>query len=234
MVKTPTNFPVHNQVEQILLTLEQVYGPPAMQTGRFHPLDELIACILSQHTSDKNSLRAFNNLKTHFPSWEQVETAEAESIANVIRSGGLADSKAVRIKHALAAIRADRGTLELDFLRSMPDAEARQWLMNLPGVGPKTAAIVLCFALNRPVIPVDTHVFRVSWRLGLVPRKAGEGRAHDLLQAIVPDALVFRFHVALITHGRETCKAQNPRCGLCPVQTLCSHYLSTALSEKTT
>jgi endonuclease III len=209
--------------ELILARLEARYGV-AEWCPRFGPVDELVACILSQHTSDVNSLRAFDNLRRQYPCWEALLDAPAEAIADTIRSGGMANSKAVRIQDVLRCIVESEGGIALDCLDQMTDEEARAYLMALPGVGPKTAAIVLSFALGRPVIPVDTHIFRVAWRLGLIERKLGEARAHDALQRQVAPELVYRFHVALITHGRQVCKAPRPRCGECPLTDLCRYY----------
>ncbi|HZP80982.1 MAG TPA: endonuclease III [Chthonomonadaceae bacterium] len=214
------------RVEKIVARLEARYGIPKWHP-RLNPLDELVACILSQHTSDVNSFRAFDRLKAEFPTWEAVIAAPTAAIADTIRCGGLADSKAPRIQAVLKAIQAEHGEITLDFLEKLSDAEARSYLMALPGVGPKTAAIVLCFAMGRPVLPVDTHVFRVAWRLGLITKQIGEAKAHDALQALLPDALVYRFHVALITHGRQVCKAPTPRCAECPVTELCRYYQET-------
>jgi len=208
---------------QILARLEARYDIPPWQQ-RLAPLEELIACILSQHTSDVNSERAFARLKERFPRWQEVIDAPTDEIADAIRCGGLADSKAPRIQEVLRRIEADRGRISLDFLETLPDAEARAYLMSLPGVGPKTAAIVLCFALGRPVIPVDTHVFRVAWRLGLIEKRIGEAKAHDALQALVPEDRVYPFHVALIMHGRQVCKAPVPRCEICPLTDLCRYF----------
>lgn len=211
-------------------------------------------CILSQHTSDSNSLRAFAKLVQRYRTWQEVVDAPVEELADTIRSGGLADSKAPRIQAVLRQIYAENGgdvaengglvakkgghasekggvsetknPYNLDFLEEMSDSEARKRLLSLPGVGPKTAAIVLCFAMGRPVIPVDTHIFRVAWRLGLIEKRIGEAKAHDALQAQVPPELVFRFHVGLITHGRQICKALNPRCGVCPLASHCRTYQS--------
>jgi endonuclease-3 len=187
-------------------------------------MDELIACILSQHTSDINSLRAFDNLKRQFPEWEAVIAASVHEVADTIRSGGLANSKAARIQEVLRRILNLEGKISLDSLNEMSDEDARAYLMALPGVGPKTAAIVLCFALGRPVIPVDTHIFRVAWRLGLIEKKLGEARAHDALQAQIARESVYRFHVALINHGRAVCKAPRPRCGQCTITDLCRYF----------
>jgi endonuclease-3 len=208
---------------EIVTELEARYGVPKWHP-RMDPLDELVACILSQHTSDVNSFRAFERLTQTYATWESVAEAPTQELADTIRCGGLADSKAPRIQAVLKAIQAHRGEITLDFLEPMPDAEARAYLMSLPGVGPKTAAIVLCFAMGRPVMAVDTHVFRVSWRLGLIEKRIGEAKAHDALQAQVAPEMVYRFHVALITHGRQVCKAPTPRCLECPLTRYCAFY----------
>lgn len=212
-----------SRVELIQARLEARYGI-AEWCPRFNAMDELVACILSQHTSDTNSLRAFDCLKRAYPNWEAVIAAPAQEVADTIRSGGLANSKAVRIQQVLRQIRDTEGSISLACLDTMSDPEARAYLMALPGVGPKTAAIVLSFALGRPVIPVDTHIFRVSWRLGLIEKKIGEAKAHDVLQALVAPENVYRFHVALIVHGRQVCKAPTPRCGECPLTDVCRYY----------
>lgn len=203
--------------------LEARFGVPQWQP-RHDALAELIACILSQHTSDVNSWRAFEKLKATFPRWEEVIEAPTSAVADAIRSGGLADSKAPRIQSVLKEIALKTGRISLDFLEAMPDAEARKYLLSLHGVGPKTAAIVLCFAMGRPVLPVDTHVFRVSWRLGLIEKRIGEAKAHDALQAQIRPDMTYRFHVALITHGRRICKAPTPNCPDCPLTDICNYY----------
>lgn len=209
-------------IEEIVARLEALYGVAEWQP-RQNPLEELIHCILSQHTSDANSFRAYRLLRERYPTWQAVAEAPVHELAETIRSGGLANQKAPRIQAVLKAIYAARGEYSLDWLHELPTPEARKFLLSLPGIGPKCAAIVLCFAMGRPVIPVDTHVFRVSWRLGLIPKSIGEAKAHDALEALVPEALVYRFHVALIRHGRAICKAQNPRCQQCPLQEFCAY-----------
>ncbi len=209
--------------QAIMEALEALYGE-AHWSPRFDPMEELVSCILSQHTSDVNSLRAFANLQRRYPTWQAVVQAPTEELADTIRSGGLADTKAARIQNVLRQIHQSQGEYSLHNLNDLADSEARKYLMSLPGVGPKTAAIVLCFAMGRPVIPVDTHIFRVAWRLGLIEKRIGEAKAHDALQAQVAPESVFRFHVALITHGRRICKALNPRCSECPVKEVCFTY----------
>jgi endonuclease-3 len=212
-----------DRIGTILERLENVYGVPDW-TPRNDPLDELVACILSQNTSDTNSFRAFEQLKRRFPTMQMVLDAPVTELVDTIRSGGLADTKAPRIQNVLRGLLEERGQLSLDFLHEMSDADARAWLRALPGVGPKTAGIVLCFAMGRPVLPVDTHVFRVAWRLGLIAQSIGEAKAHDALQAQILPEQTFRFHVALITHGRQVCKAIRPLCTLCPLTDLCPTY----------
>jgi endonuclease-3 len=218
-------------IAEIVARLEARYGIPEWKP-RNNPLEELIHCILSQHTSDANSFRAYRRLREQYPTWQAVVDAPTDALAATIRSGGLANQKAPRIQAVLRAIYEAHGDYSLDWLRQLPTPEARKFLLGLPGIGPKCAAIVLCFAMGRPVIPVDTHVFRVSWRLGLIPKSLGEAKAHDALEAIIPEPLVYRFHVALIQHGRAVCKAQNPRCAECPLQELCAYYQANSANTR--
>jgi endonuclease-3 len=185
------------------------------------PLSELIATILSQHTSDANSARAFSSLMERFGSFEAVRAASVEEIEAAVRSGGLGWVKAQRIKRVLEEIHSSKGKLDLDFLNLMELAEARQYLTELSGVGPKTAACVLLFACGHPAIPVDTHVHRVSRRLGLIGPRASAEQAQAELEAIVPPDQAYNFHVNLIRHGRGTCKAPQPRCWECPLDSIC-------------
>ena len=189
-------------------------------------MDELISCILSQHNSDINTGRAFASLKKRYPTWREAMEAPTDELTETIRHGGLANIKAPRIQAVLRRILADQGALNLVCLDAMTDAEARTYLLSLPGVGPKTAAITLSFALGRPMLAVDTHIFRVSWRLGLIEKKIGADKAHDALQAQLAPDNVYRFHVALITHGRQVCKAPTPRCGACCLTELCRTFQS--------
>jgi endonuclease III len=208
------------RVRAILDRLQKRWGP--MEPPRHvDPLDELILTVLSQHTSDLNAERAFQQLRAAFSSWQRVVDAPTNIVADAIRSGGLADSKAPRIQAILREVRDREGAFDLSSLRNMTDAEARTYLTSLPGVGPKTAAVVLSFALGRDAIPVDTHVHRVSKRLGLVPPSTTAEKADRLLHDLVPDGLRTPLHVALIRLGREICKAPTPICGVCPLKDLC-------------
>jgi len=186
------------------------------------PLSELIQTVLSQNTADVNSDRAYASLLERFGGdWEAVRAAPVDQIADAIRHGGLAEIKAARIKSILDEIAQRAGELDLGFLRELPLDEGRAFLRALGGVGPKTAACVLLFACGKPAMPVDTHVHRVSQRIGLVPPKANPEQANTLLEEMVDPELVYSFHMQLIRHGREICKAQRPRCAACPVLALC-------------
>src|SRR2546422_9524276 len=201
---------------EIVERLSVLYGEPAWRPHG-DPVTELVLTILSQNTSDANSGRAFMRLRQRFPDWEMLLAARAEEIETAIAVGGLARIKAPRIKASVEAIREKRGSLDLGFLQALPLPEAKEWLRELNGVGPKTAACILMFALGRPALPVDTHVHRVAQRLGLVPAKAGAAQAHDILEAILEPDEVYAFHISLIKHGRRICRAQQPLCERCPL-----------------
>jgi endonuclease III len=198
------------------------------QQGRFIPkpvlpvIDEVVATVLSQHTSDINSERAFARLKELFPGWDQVADAPAEQVADAIRCGGIADQKARRIQQILTAIEQREGRISLDRLHDLDDAAAAAYLESLPGVGPKTAACVLTFALGRAAFPVDTHVHRIAIRLGWIPASTTADTAHRLLAPLVPHGIRYDLHVAMITHGRTVCQAQRPRCDRCVLRDLCA------------
>jgi endonuclease-3 len=187
------------------------------------PLDELVATILSQHTSDVNSGRAFAALRARFPTWADAAAADEADIADAIRSGGLGNLKAPRIQRVLSAIEIETGALSLDWLKDWPLAQARDWLLGLPGVGPKTAACVLLFSLGQPTMPVDTHVFRVGSRLGLIPGSADANHAHAWLDRLIgPNRdTIYALHLNLIRHGRTVCKARLPECGRCVLNDVC-------------
>jgi endonuclease-3 len=187
------------------------------------PLSELVRTILSQNTSDVNSTRAFARLQERFPSWEQVREADVNAIEEAIRPGGLARVKAPRIKAALEAVENERGELNLEFLRGLEVSEAKAWLESLVGVGPKTAACVLLFSLGRPVLPVDTHVLRVSRRVGLIESRTSMEKAHQVLGEMVPDGAVYDFHVNMVSHGRRVCYSREPRCEICVLAPHCDY-----------
>jgi endonuclease-3 len=211
-------------IEEIIELLEQEYSPRKWQPAR-DPIDVLIGTILSQNTSDANSGRAFASLKAGFDSWEAVASAPAERIAQVIKSGGLSQIKAVRIKQVLEQIEKEQGRISLDALKSMNMAEAEDYLMRLVGVGHKTARCVLLFSLGKPSLPVDTHVFRVAKRLGLIDSRASIEKAHSLLQEQIPPSNVYQFHIHVIEHGRRICHARQPRCNRCILRGICPSSL---------
>ena len=198
----------------VMTQLGEAYGPVEWEP-RYNPAEELVYTILSQHTSDINSERAFLNLMSVFGTLEAIADASTDDIEDVIKSGGLAKQKSVRIKQVLNIVRSDVGSFDLSFLGQMPLDEAKAWLKDLPGVGPKTAAIILCFSLGMPAMPVDTHIYRVSQRLGLIGKKVSADKAHDILEPMVSEEDVFAFHMYLIKHGRQICKAQRPKCDEC-------------------
>ena len=213
----------YEKMRQISDGLLDVYGPIEWITRR-KAIDELVYTILSQHTSDVNSERAFANLMSEFGDFDSVADADEKEIEITIRSGGLSKSKAPRIKKVLNEIRAEVGSFDLSFLSEMPMQNAKEWLMKFNGIGPKTAAIILCFSFQMPAMPVDTHIFRVSKRLGLIGKKITAEKAHDLLERVVPSAEVFQFHMFLIRHGRDTCKARRPSCDVCVLSHICPSF----------
>ena len=205
------------QIHQTLLTF---YGEPVWRNP-LPPVDELVSTILSQNTNDINRDKAFNALRAGFPTWEAVRDAPPPAVVDCIRVAGLANQKGPRIQQVLTQISAERGGLDLSFLSALPLEEARAWLMKFNGVGPKTAAIVLCFSLGRPAFPVDTHVYRVSGRLGLRPEKISVEDAHPYLEGIFPPETYYAAHLNIIRLGREICHARKPACAACPLLSLC-------------
>jgi endonuclease III len=199
------------------------------QQGAFVPkpllpvIDEIVATVLSQHTSDVNSGRAFAGLKEQFPTWEQAASAPAEQVAGAIRCGGIADKKARTIQQILAAIEEREGRIDLARLHGLDDAAAETYLLSLPGVGPKTAACVLAFAMGRAAFPIDTHVHRIATRLGWIPANTTADKAHRLLAPLVPPGIRYDLHIAMVAHGRAFCRAQRPRCGPCVLTNLCAY-----------
>ena len=196
--------------------LRREYGRPVLH-AHHAPIDELILTVLSQNTNDRNRDVAYGRLRERLPSWPAVRDAAVPEIEDAIRPGGLAPTKAVRIKQILEAI----GDDDLEWLADAPLEEARDYLCELPGVGRKTAACVLLFSFGRPEVPVDTHVYRVASRLGLLRPRASFDEAHDEMLRLVDPDDAYEVHVLLIRHGRRTCIARTPRCPECPLRRMC-------------
>ena len=206
------------RVRRIRDRLRAVYGRP-VAPPHGHGLDELILTVLSQNTNDRNRDVAYARLRDRFSSWAEVRDAPVEELEEAIRPGGLAPTKAVRIKQILGAVGED----DLAWLEEAPLEEAREYLCDLPGVGRKTAACVLLFSYGRPDVPVDTHVYRVGTRLGLWPEGTPLERAHDIMLKLVDPEDAYEIHVLLIRHGRRTCTARNPDCPACPLKRMCPY-----------
>jgi len=224
-------LPPAQKVKNVYRELAAYYGELEWRLST-DPLSELILTILSQHTSDLNRDRAFETMRTRFSTWEEVRDAPTYELADAIKSGGLANIKAPRIQQVLRQISDERDELNLDFLLDMPVEDAKAWLARFKGVGPKTAACVLMFACGMPVLPVDTHVFRVSQRLGLIGPRTNAEKAHTELEAIVPPEERYNFHIYVISYGRDVCHAQRPLCEQCVLTQWCEYYAHTIAGDR--
>lgn len=235
----PTSITPTIHLARVYETLIATYGEPKNEPD-YDPLGGLIATILSQHTSDINSERAYQQLITAFPTWEAVRAAATDKIAAAIKSGGLANVKSIRIQdvlHTLTERQQEQGGTKTlaaflsDELAKRTTDEALAYLRTLPGVGSKTAACVLMFNLDRPAFPIDTHVLRTSQRLGLIGSKVSADLAHTLFAKVIPLEWVYPLHVNLIRHGRQICHAQRPACGACPLYGECAYVGSVNAQE---
>jgi endonuclease III len=220
-----SNDDLRRKVARVYELLVGAYGIPAWEPDG-DALGGLIATVLSQHTSDVNSARAYARLVATFPTWEAVRDAPVDAVAEAVRQGGLAQVKAERIQQILRELTRQLGDapLSLDAVARMPLEQAQAYLQSLPGVGPKTAACVLLFSLGQPAFPVDTHVWRVSRRLGLIGAKMSADAAHTALLELIPAEWRHTMHVDLIRHGRTICTAQRPKCSHCPLRAECRYY----------
>src|SRR3954452_24674660 len=199
--------------------LRQAYGRPRLRPHHA-PVDELILTVLSQNTNDRNRDVAYFRLRERFPSWEAVRRAPVDEVEEAIRPGGISKIKAARIKAILEDLDGD----DLEWMESAPMEKGRDRLVKLPGIGRKTAACVLLFSYGIPDVPVDTHVFRVGWRLGLWPEKSRLADAHDTLTALAEDGDdAYEIHTNLLRHGRRICTARAPLCEECPLLSLCPY-----------
>ena len=206
--------------DQILHELKLNYFDPIWEQ-RMKPLDELIFTILTQHTSDLNAEKAYKNLMDHYQDFERLLDSDEKTVAKLIRTGGLANIKSRRILHVLSEIKYRVGKLDIDFLQDMDLQEARNWLTSIKGIGPKTASCVLAFSFGFPAIPVDTHIHRVSKRLGLISKNTSADEAHNILEAKINLKDHYKFHVLVIEHGRKVCHSRKPSCRECKIKNLC-------------
>ena len=214
--------PLAKRAVKVHEKLIEFYGEPIWRDP-MPPVHELVCTILSQNTNDVNRDRAFNLLRAKFPTWEEVRDAKTKDVIETIRPAGLANQKGPRIQQVLRSITEERGDMDLSFLKKMPVDEARAWLTKFNGVGPKTAAIVLCFSLGMPAFPVDTHVYRVTGRIGLRPEKMTVEQAHPHLESLFPPETYYAAHLNIIRLGREICTARKAMCEKCPIVKLCDY-----------
>ena len=224
----PANFDEvgdEKPIRYIVQNLERAYGVPVNRRAprTVDPLDMLVHVILSQATSDTNSERTFAALKKRFPTWDAVLRARESTLAETIRAGGLANQKAAVIRDLLRQIKERHGALTLAFLHEMPTPEAARYLSQFRGIGPKTIACTLLFACHKETFPLDTHIFRILRRVGLIPQKCTDRRAHQIMNAIVPPGRFYSFHVNLIRHGRALCRPRDPTCERCPIVEYCDY-----------
>jgi endonuclease III len=210
-----------NQVSNALALLKKKYGTP--KKIRQEPVETLILTILSQNTNDVNRDKAYASLRNTFSSWKEVEFTHLSALESSVRIAGLSKAKAKSIQAALSKIREEFGSYTLEPLRKLPLEGARSFLVSIKGVGPKTAAVVLSFSLGKPAFPVDTHIFRVSKRLGLIPEKTTVEKAHMILESAILPSQVYSTHLLLIRHGRETCQARKPKCPECALRKMCPY-----------
>jgi endonuclease-3 len=210
-------------VRYIVQNLERAYGVPENRWTDWDVLDMLVAVILSQATSDANSDRTYDALKRRFPTWDSVLRAREQTLVETIRLGGLANQKAAVIRGLLREVKERHGSFDLSFLRELPALEAVSYLASFRGVGPKTAACTLLFACSTEVFPLDTHIFRVLRRVGLIPLKCSDEFAHRAMNRLVPAGKFYSFHVNLIRHGRKLCRPRDPLCERCPVVEYCDY-----------
>src|SRR5450759_1106680 len=219
----PANFAALRRKARVVhLRLKKLYGVP--KWTRMDGMSELVSTILSQNTNDGNRDLAYTRLRARFPTWEHVRDALPQAVVEAIRPAGLANQKGPRIQAALRRITEERGQLNIDFLAKLPVDEGRQWLTSINGVGPKTAAIVLLFCYDKPVFPVDTHIHRVTGRLGLIGPKVTADQAHVIMEQLCPAGEYSTFHINIIRHGREICHARGPQCETCPLQDVCLYF----------
>jgi len=209
---------------EVTRRLTELYG--VAEWSKKDPLSMLVDIILSHRTRDEQTAAAYDSLLKRFGSWEAMRDAPTEEVQEAIANVNWPEVKAPRLQALMRRITEERGELNLDFLRDIPVEEGAAWLDRLEGVGPKTTAAVLLFSSRKPILPVDTHVHRVSIRLGLIGKKVTADNAHKLLQALLPNdpQTIYNFHKALLRHGQRVCVYDRPRCEKCILTDLCDYY----------
>lgn len=223
---TVTRFPtLHDKAMRTYEILRETYGARELKARR-DPMHELVSTMLSQRTTFQNEAKAYQRMWDRYGSWEAVRDADVTTLTEMIAPSNYPEVKAPNIKKTLAQIIELRGEANIDFLREWPLDEAMRWLLALPGVGVKTASLVMLFCFHKPILPVDTHVHRVSGRVGLIGAKVTTEQAHPvLLKLFPPDPyILYNFHVSALRHGQQLCIWGTPRCEPCPLKTMCDYY----------
>ncbi len=216
----------HDNQEKLYNSIEKLreeYGVPE-PSGRKDPVVSLIKTILSQNTNDKNRDMAAERLFERIGSPSEILEADLGDIEDAVRPAGLGNTKAKRIKEFLKKLKREEGEITLEHVEEMDVDEAKKYLKSFKGIGPKTAAVTLLFVFGKPLMPVDTHVHRVSKRLGLIDENCSRDRAHDILEEKVPKKRMYEFHINLIKHGRSICSARDPKCEKCSLKQICMYY----------
>ena len=221
-------FEIKKKALETHVRLLREFGEPIWRNP-LPAIDELVSTFLSQNTNDVNRDRGFDSLRAKFPTWEEVRDAPEDEVIEAVRVAGLANQKGPNIQRALRQISEERGELDLSFLKEMAVEEARAWLTKFKGVGPKTAAIVLLFSLGMPAFPVDTHVYRITGRVGLRPEKISVEKAHPYLESVFPPDSYYAAHLNIIRLGREICKARKADCAQCPLLEICDYAKTQSL-----
>ena len=216
---------IKQKTQAVYTCLLETYGPNELVPRR-EPMHELISTILSHRTTQANEAKAFDQMWKKFGSWEAIRDAPVDELAETISPANFASAKAPNIQKVLKQIITERGSPSIDFLATYSVEAAMQWLTALPGVGPKTASLVLLFCFAKPVLPVDTHVYRVSQRIGLFGPKVDANKAHQVLLTLLPaDAyILYNYHINMLRHGQRICTWNNPKCPRCPLKHLCDYY----------
>lgn len=219
------NLPPHDKAQLTHELLNQEYKRLKLEPRRSH-MHELISTMLSHRTNHKDEEKAYYTMLERFGDWEGVMNADVDDLADAIQTTRYPGQKAPQIQQTLRQIKEERGGVSIDFLEDMPVEEAMEWLTRLPGVGPKTATLLLLFNFKKPVMPVDTHVFRISQRVGIIGAKATANKAHDLLLEMLPQDPVelYNFHIHMLRHGQRICTYYSPKCEKCVLNSICNYY----------